>query len=62
LIVCAKRHDCEIHAYVLMTNPVHLLVTPRKPLAIAKLMQSVGRHYVRYANDAPKFRVSLQQL
>jgi putative transposase len=34
-----------------MTNPVHLLVTPRKPLAIAKLMQSVGRHYVRYVND-----------
>jgi REP element-mobilizing transposase RayT len=47
----AKRHDGEIHAYVLMTNPVHLLVTPRKPLAIAKLMQSVGRHYVRYVND-----------
>jgi putative transposase len=57
-----RRHDCEIHAYVLMTKPVHLLVTPRKPLAIAKLMQSVGRHYVRYVNDAPKFRVSLQQL
>jgi hypothetical protein len=36
---------------VLITNPVHLLVTPRKPLAIAKLMQSVGRHYVRYVND-----------
>jgi putative transposase len=37
-------------AIELMTNPVHLLVTPRKPLAIAKLMQSVGRHYVRYVN------------
>jgi hypothetical protein len=32
-------------------NSVHLLVTPRKPLAIAKLMQSVGRHYVWYVND-----------
>jgi REP-associated tyrosine transposase len=47
----AKRHDGEIHAYVLMTNHVHLLVTPCKPLAIAKLMQSVGRRYVRYVND-----------
>jgi putative transposase len=47
----AQRHGCEIHAYVLMTNHVHLLVTPRKSLAIAKLMQSVGRHYVRYVND-----------
>ena len=47
----AKRHDGELYAYVLMTNPVHLRVTPRKPLAIAKLMQSVGRHYVRYVND-----------
>ena len=36
---------------MLMANPVHLLVTPCKPLAIAKLMQSVGRHYVRYVND-----------
>jgi putative transposase len=37
----AKRHDCEIHAHVLMTNHVHLRVTPRKPLAIAKL--SIGK-------------------
>ena len=46
----AKRYGCEIHAYVLMTNHIHLLVTPRKPLAIAKLLQSVGRRYVRYIN------------
>jgi putative transposase len=47
----AQRHDCELHAYVLMTNLVHLLVTPCKPLAIAKFMQFVGQHYVRYVND-----------
>ena len=34
-----------------MTTPVHLRVTPRKPLATAKLIQSIGRHYVRYVND-----------
>lgn len=47
----AQRHRCEVHAYVLMSNHVHLLVTPREPMAIAKLMQSVGRRYVRYIND-----------
>lgn len=46
----AIRYQCEIHAYVLMTNHVHLLVTPRQPMAIAGVMQSVGRRYVRYVN------------
>ena len=34
-------------------------MTPRKPLAIAKLMQSVGRHYVRYVNDPYRHRGTL---
>lgn len=42
---CA-RHGCRVHAYVLMTNHVHLLVTPSGPAAVAKVMQSVGRRYV----------------
>jgi putative transposase len=46
----ADRHDCHIHAYVLMTNHVHLLMTPQQPGAIAKVMQSVGRRYVQYVN------------
>jgi putative transposase len=44
--------ECSIHAYVLMTNHVHLLVTPRQPGALARMMQSVGRRYVRFVNDA----------
>ena len=47
----ARDAGCEIHAYVLMSNHVHLLVTPREPLAIAPMMQSLGRRYVRYLND-----------
>lgn len=47
----ATECACDVHAYVLMTNHVHLLVTPREPLGIAALMQSVGRRYVRYIND-----------
>lgn len=39
---------CHVHAYVLMTNHVHLLLTPQQPAALARLMQSLGRRYVRY--------------
>ncbi|HEY0204867.1 MAG TPA: transposase [Acetobacteraceae bacterium] len=42
---------CRLHAYVLMTNHVHLLMTCSQAGAIAKLMQSLGRRYVRYIND-----------
>ena len=47
---CA-RYGCRVHAYVLMTNHIHLLITPLQTDAIAKVMQSVGRRYVRYVND-----------
>ncbi len=46
---CA-RCGCAVHAYVLMTNHVHLLVTPATEGAFARVMQSVGRRYVRYFN------------
>lgn len=51
LRAAAGEHACDIHAYVLMTNHVHLLVTPRHPTAIADMIQSVGRRYVRYLNE-----------
>ncbi len=40
----------DIHAYVLMTNHVHLLVTPCNGDSLPKTMQSLGRQYVRYFN------------
>lgn len=46
----AADWHCAIHAYVLMTNHVHLLVTAEKPDGIAKLMQAIGRRYVQYIN------------
>jgi putative transposase len=52
----ARRRECAIHAYVLMTNHVHLLVTPSIPDGVSKLMQDVGREYVRYING--KYRRS----
>ena len=48
----AADWHCHIHAYALMTNHVHLLVTPQNETGIAKLMQSIGRRYVQYINSA----------
>lgn len=41
---------CWLHAYVLMTNHVHLLLTPATAEGIPRLMQGVGRNYVAYVN------------
>lgn len=46
----AKRHELSIHAYVLMTNHVHLLASPKTKESIPKTLQSVGRRYVQYFN------------
>jgi REP-associated tyrosine transposase len=42
--------ECALHAYVLMSNHVHLLLTPRKAEAVPRLMISLGRRYVQYVN------------
>jgi putative transposase len=44
------KHQCAIHAYVLMTNHVHLLITPHTEDGISKTMQMLGRYYVQYFN------------
>ncbi|MBO9468907.1 transposase [Endozoicomonas sp. G2_2] len=46
----SKSAGCDIHAYVLMTNHVHILATPRRDHAVSRMMQSVGRRYVQYVN------------
>lgn len=48
----AFRCECRVHAYVLMTNHVHLLVTPTAAGALSRMMQATGRRYVRYLNDS----------
>jgi len=47
----AERYSCAIHAYVLMTNHVHILATPKDKASISRLMQYVGRRYVPYINQ-----------
>lgn len=48
----STRYGCRIHAYVLMTNHVHLLLTPESAESPSAVLQSVGRRYVRYINQA----------
>lgn len=52
LKAAAERHSLAIHAYVLMTNHVHLLVTPGSPESLPKTSQALGRRYVQYFNTA----------
>ena len=46
----ADRYDCALHAYVLMTNHVHFLITPQDQQGVSRMMQYIGRHYVPYIN------------
>ena len=46
----SERYGCEVHAYALMSNHVHLLVTPQDAVALSRMMQYVGRRYVPYVN------------
>jgi putative transposase len=46
----ADTHSLTVHAYVLMTNHVHLLVTPATETSLSKTLQSIGRRYVQYFN------------
>ena len=50
----AKEFQVDLHAWVLMTNHVHLLCTPRVENAVSRLMQALGRQYVRYFNFSYK--------
>ena len=46
----AARYRCAVHAYVRMTNRVHVLVTPRTSDGVSRMMQYLGRKYVPYIN------------
>jgi putative transposase len=50
LQLARDTHGCDVHAYVLMTNHVHLLITPHQEQSLPKAMQMLGRYYVQYYN------------
>lgn len=50
LRTAAQQAGVALHAYVLLPNRLQLLATPSNELALGKMMQAVGRHYVPYFN------------
>ena len=54
LVEAAGRFGLAIHAYVWMTNHIHLLATPTYDDSISKMFQSAGRKYVQYFNFTHK--------
>ena len=54
LVEAAGRFGLVIHAFVLMTNHLHLLATPFYADSISKTLQSVGRRYAQYFNAKHK--------
>jgi len=46
----AVKYDCQVHAYVLMTNHVHLLLTPEREESASLMMKHLGQRYVQYVN------------
>ena len=50
LKLACEKHGCQVHAYILMTNHVHLLITPQEASSLSKTLQMLGRYYVQYFN------------
>ncbi|ESQ13879.1 MAG: hypothetical protein N838_13660 [Thiohalocapsa sp. PB-PSB1] len=48
------KFQCDIHAYVLMPNHFHLILTPWEKQGIGRLMQYAGRYYVQHVNTRYK--------
>jgi putative transposase len=46
----AAKLECAVHAYCLMTNHVHLLLTPQTADGCALLMKHLGQRYVQHVN------------
>lgn len=46
----AGKAGCQIHAYVLMTNHVHLLLSSATSDGVSTLMKALGQRYVQYVN------------
>ncbi|EAR11059.1 transposase [Reinekea blandensis] len=46
----AEQNNVAIHPFVLMTNNVHILCTPKDEKGNSRLLQTLGRRYVQYFN------------
>lgn len=46
----SEKYNVAVHAFVLMTNHVHILATPSDEVGLSRMMQALGRRYVQYFN------------
>jgi len=51
LYQASQKYDVAVHAWVFMDNHVHLLATPHAENGVSRMMQTLGRRYVRYFNN-----------
>jgi putative transposase len=51
LLEYSRQFEVAVHAYVLLPNHFHLLLTPQTVTGLPQMLQAVGRRYVRYFND-----------
>jgi REP element-mobilizing transposase RayT len=59
LMEFSVKHQVGVHAWVLMTNYVYLLCTPRQEIRISKMMQSLGRVYVFWSSRIGHFQLEV---
>ena len=53
------KFGVDIHAWVLMTNHVHLLCTPRKANGVSQMMQALG---TKETKETPTFKTAKKAL
>jgi putative transposase len=51
LTIYSQKYKIFVHSYVLMTNHIHILLTPSNETGVSQMFQSLGRSYVRYFNN-----------
>jgi putative transposase len=59
LSACAQRDACPVHAYVLMGNHVHLLVTPARVMGATLLLRSTAERYAQHVAEAHGYEGAL---
>ena len=59
MVSSAEKHGLLVHAYVWMTNHIHLLATPELQNSISKVFQSVGGKYVQYSTTLNPVRAGM---
>lgn len=51
LAFAARRYETQVHAYALMTNHVHLLLTPKRADGMSNTLRYVGSRFVSRVNE-----------